>query len=68
MYLLEVKVKYAKVGYTLRIGRVNVTKKPQILILTQSTHHTSVIFDQNAITQDNNTHYFFFNFSMVFPY
>jgi len=42
MYLLGVRVKYARVGCTLRIGGVNVTRKPQILILTQSTHHTSV--------------------------
>jgi len=42
MHLLGVRVRYARVGCTLRIGGVNVTRKPQILILTQSTHHTSV--------------------------
>jgi len=42
MYLLGVRVRYVRVGCMLRIGGVNITRKPQILILTQSTHHTSV--------------------------
>jgi len=37
MYLLGVRVRYTRVGCTLKISRVNVTRKPQILILTQST-------------------------------
>jgi len=42
MHLLGVRVRYAREGCTLGISGVNVTRKPQILILTQSTHHTSV--------------------------
>jgi len=51
MHLLGVRVRYARVGCTLRIGGVNVTRKPQILILTQSTHHTSVISSSGLNTK-----------------